>query len=126
MTSTLMNVNQLYICGNLEAVYDENLTGTAFAFLEKQDVLAILPTGFINSYINQSCTIAKSDIDAVVPSAIIIMLYGKGLLQQTITWYKISNAGGQAHYYSPTETLKQRLVKLDWFRSLCFNFSVGE
>ena len=31
-----------------------------------------------------------------------------GLLQQTITWYKIRHAGGQAHYYSRTETLKQR------------------
>ena len=26
-----------------------------------------------------------------------------GLLQLTITWYKIRHAGGQAHYYSPTE-----------------------
>ena len=31
-----------------------------------------------------------------------------GLLQLTITWYKIHHAGGQAHYYSPTGTLKQR------------------
>ena len=31
-----------------------------------------------------------------------------GLLQQTITWYKIHHAGGQAHYYSRTGTLKQR------------------
>ena len=31
-----------------------------------------------------------------------------GLLQLTITWYKIRHAGGQAHYYSPTGTLKQR------------------
>ena len=38
-----------------------------------------------------------------------------GLLQLTITWYKIRHAGGQAHYYSPTGTLKQRQVKLDWF-----------
>ena len=49
-----------------------------------------------------------------------------GLLQLTITWYKIRHAGGQAHYYSPTGTLKQRQVKLDWFRSLCFNVPVGE
>ena len=48
-----------------------------------------------------------------------------GLLQLTITWYKIRHAGGQAHY-SPTGTLKQRKVKLDWFRSLCFNVPVGE
>ena len=51
---------------------------------------------------------------------------GIGLLQLTITWYKIRRAGGQAHYYSPTGTLKQRQVKLDWFRSLCFNVPVGE
>ena len=31
-----------------------------------------------------------------------------GLLQQTITWYKIRHAGGQAHYYSRIGTLKQR------------------
>ena len=49
-----------------------------------------------------------------------------GLLQLTITWYKIRHAGGQAHYYSPTGTLKQRQVKLDWFRSLGFNVPVGE
>ena len=49
-----------------------------------------------------------------------------GLLQLTITRYKIRHAGGQAHYYSPTGTLKQRQVKLDWFRSLCFNVPVGE
>ena len=48
-----------------------------------------------------------------------------GLLQLTITWYKIRHAGGQTRYYSPTGTLKQRQVKLDWFRSLCFNVQVG-
>ena len=38
-----------------------------------------------------------------------------GLLQQAITWYKIRHAGGQAHYYSHTGTLKQRdLNKFDW------------
>ena len=31
-----------------------------------------------------------------------------GLLQLAITWYKIRHAGGQAHYYSRTGTLKQR------------------
>ena len=31
-----------------------------------------------------------------------------GLLQLAITWYKIRHAGGQAHYYSCTGTLKQR------------------
>ena len=44
-----------------------------------------------------------------------------GLLRLAITWYKIRHAGGQAHYYSRNETLKQRQVKLHWFRSLCFN-----
>ena len=32
----------------------------------------------------------------------------KALLLKTITWYKIHYAGGQAHYYSSTGTLKQR------------------
>ena len=36
------------------------------------------------------------------------------------------HAGGQAHSYSPTGTLKQRQVKPDWFKSLCFNVPVGE
>ena len=49
-----------------------------------------------------------------------------GLLQQTITWYKIRHTGGQAHYYSRTGTLKQRPVTLDWLRSLCFNVPVRE
>ena len=47
-----------------------------------------------------------------------------GLLQQTITWYKIHHAGGQAHCYSRTGTLKQRPVKLARLRSLCFNVPV--
>ena len=45
-----------------------------------------------------------------------------GLLQLTITWYKIRHAGGQAHYYSRTGTSKQRQVKLHW--SLCFDVPV--
>ena len=45
------------------------------------------------------------------------------LLQQTITWYKIRHAGGQAHY-SRTGTLKQRRIELDWLRSLCLNVPV--
>ena len=48
------------------------------------------------------------------------------ITQQTITWYKIRHTGGQAHYYSRTGTLKQRQVKLDWLRSLCFNVPVRE
>ena len=51
---------------------------------------------------------------------------GIGLLQLTITWYKIRHAGGQAHYYSHTGTSKQRQVNLHWFRSLCFNVPVRE
>ena len=47
----------------------------------------------------------------------------KGLLQQTITWYKICHARGQAHYYSRTGTSKLRQVKLYWFGSLCFMMS---
>ena len=31
-----------------------------------------------------------------------------GLWQLAIAWYKIRHAGGQAHYYSRTGTLKQR------------------
>ena len=49
-----------------------------------------------------------------------------GLLQQTITWYKIRHAGGQAHYYSCRGTLKQRPVILDWLRPLCFKVPVWE
>ena len=49
-----------------------------------------------------------------------------GLLQLTITWYKIRYPGGQAHYYSRTGTSIQRQVKLHWFRSLCFNVPVRE
>ena len=49
-----------------------------------------------------------------------------GLLKQTITWYKIRHAGGQAHYYSRTGTLKQRPVKVDWLWSLCFNVTMRE
>ena len=46
---------------------------------------------------------------------------GIGLLQQTITWYKIHHTGGHAHFYSCTGTLKQRPVKLDWLSSLYCN-----
>ena len=52
-------------------------TGVTFALFEKQDVLAILPTGFIKSLINQSFTVVKSVIDAVVPTVIIIMSHRK-------------------------------------------------
>ena len=73
-------------------------------------------------------TIGKSyfDLNSFIYSSAIFDACLIGLLQLTITWYKIRHAGGQAHYYSPTGTLKQRQVKLDWFRSLCFNVPVGE
>ena len=58
---------------------------------------------------------------------LIALIYGLiGLLQQTITWYKIRHAGGQAHYFSGTGTSKQSQVKLHWFRLLCFNVPVRE
>ena len=44
-----------------------------------------------------------------------------GLLQQTITWYKIRHAGGQAHYFSSTGTLKQRDLNQSSATGLCFN-----
>ena len=47
-----------------------------------------------------------------------------GLLQLTITWYKIRHAGGQAHYYSPTGTLKQRDLNQSSLTCLCFNVPV--
>ena len=48
-----------------------------------------------------------------------------GLLQQTITWYKIRRTGGQAHYYSRSGTFKQRPVKLDWLSSLVLTSQCG-
>ena len=49
-----------------------------------------------------------------------------GLLQQTITWYKIRHAGGQAHYYSRTGTLKQGDLNQTSLTSFCFNVPVRE
>ena len=40
-----------------------------------------------------------------------VSLISIGLLQLTITCYKIRHAGGQAHDYSRTGTLKQRDLK---------------
>ena len=54
------------------------------------------------------------------------MIRAIGLLQLTITWYKIRHAGGQAHYYSPTGTLKQRDLNQSTLTCLCFNVPVGE
>ena len=48
------------------------------------------------------------------------------LFQQTITRYKIRHAGGQAHYYSRTGTLKQRDLNQSSLTSLCFNVPVRE
>ena len=58
--------------------------------------------------------------------SLIFLTHIIGLLQLAITWYKIGHAGGQAHYYSRTGTSKQRQVKLQWFRSLCFNVPLRE
>ena len=57
---------------------------------------------------------------------VIINCWNRPFVTKTITWYKIRHAGGQAHYYSRTGTLKQRSVKLDWLRFLCFNVPVRE
>ena len=45
-----------------------------------------------------------------------------GLLQQTITWYKIRHARGQAHYYPRPGTLKQRDLNQPSLTSYCFCF----
>ena len=49
-----------------------------------------------------------------------------GLLQQTITWYKIRHTGGQVHYYSRTGTLKQRDHNQSRLTCLCFNVPMRE
>ena len=49
-----------------------------------------------------------------------------GLLQQTITWYKIRHTGGLAHYYSRTGTLKQRDLNQSSLTGLCFNVPMWE
>ena len=49
-----------------------------------------------------------------------------GLLQQTITWYKIGHAGGRAHYYSRTGTLKQRDLNQSSVTGLCFKVPLRE
>ena len=51
---------------------------------------------------------------------------GIGLLQLAITWYKIRHAGGQAHYYSRTGTLKQRDLNQWSLTCLCFDVPVRE
>ena len=49
-----------------------------------------------------------------------------GLLQLTVTWYKIRHAGEQAHYYSRTGTLKQRDLNQWSLTCLCFDVPVRE
>ena len=49
-----------------------------------------------------------------------------GLLQQTITWYKIRHTGRQAHYYSRTGTLKQRDLNQSSVTGLCFYVPVRQ
>ena len=48
-----------------------------------------------------------------------------GLLQQTITWYKIRHTGGQAHYYSRTGTLKQGRSRLTGWGLFALTSSAG-
>ena len=43
------------------------------ALFEKKDVFAVLPTGFGKSLIYQSYSLAKSEIDAVSPTVIVIV-----------------------------------------------------
>ena len=43
-----------------------------------------------------------------------------GLLQQTVIWYKIRHAGGQAYYCSRTGTAKQCYFILSILNFLCF------
>ena len=50
---------------------------------------------------------------------------GIGLLQQTITWYKIRHTGGQAHCYSRTGTVKQRDANQSSVTGHCFFFRHG-
>ena len=48
--------------------------------------------------------------------------YSIGLLQITVTWYKICHAGGQAYYYSRTGTAKQCYFILSSLNFLCFGY----
>ena len=59
-------------------------------------------------------------------SSIGVVMRVIGLLQQKIAWYKIRHAGGQAHYYSCTGTLKQRDLNHSSLTGLCFNVPAGE
>ena len=54
------------------------------------------------------------------------LLFLIGFLQLAITWYKIRHAGGQAHYYSRTGTLKQRDLNQWSLNCLCFDVPVRE
>ena len=55
----------------------QNNNRAVLVFLKKQDDLAILPTGFLESLAHQSFVVAKSVIAAVVLTVIIIMSYRK-------------------------------------------------
>ena len=59
-------------------------------------------------------------------SSLLSLKPSKGLLQLAITWYKIRHAGGQAHYYSRTGTLKQRDLNQWSLTCLCFDVPVLE
>ena len=66
----------------------------------------------------------NGEVELHIHSSLIVVRIG--LLQKTITWYKIRHAEGQAHYYSPTGTLKQRDLNLSSLTCLRFNVPVGE
>ena len=80
MTSTLVKVNQLLRFAGIWRPFMiriQNNNRAVLVFLKKQDVLAILPTGFLESLAHQSFVVAKSVIAAVVPIVIIVMSYRK-------------------------------------------------
>ena len=80
MTLTLINVNQLLRFAVIWMPFTmriQNNNRAVLVFPKKQDVLAILPTGFLESLAHQSFIVGKSVIAAVVPTVIIIMSYRK-------------------------------------------------
>ena len=65
-----------------------------------------------------------TDLAAKIPQSALVFahtLMAKiGLLQLTVTWYKIRHAGEQAYYYSRTGTAKQCYFILSNLNFLCF------
>ena len=68
----------------------------------------------------------KHRTGASATASLIFYVKVMGLLQQTIAWYKIHHAGGQAHYYFRTGTLKQRDLNKSSVTGLCFNVTPRE